>query len=122
MVQLGALNSRMKDFYDIWLLMRQFNFEGHDVAEALKRTFMRRKMDLPLGDRLLVDEIYDKKSDRQTLWKAFLIKGGIDHAPEELATVAKDIDGFLVGPVEAARSGEPFRKHWQALGPWKRQV
>jgi hypothetical protein len=122
MVQLGALNSRMKDFYDIWLLMRQFNFKGADVVEALKRTFMRRRMDLPQGDRLLVDEIYDEKSDRQTLWKAFLKKGGIEHAPGKLATVAKDIDGFLAGPVAAARSGEPFRKYWQALGPWKRQA
>ena len=28
MVKLGVLNSRMKDFYDIWLLSRRFDFEG----------------------------------------------------------------------------------------------
>jgi hypothetical protein len=28
MVKLGTLNSRMKDFYDIWLLSRQFDFDG----------------------------------------------------------------------------------------------
>ena len=34
-----------KDFYDIWLMMRQFNFSGLDLAEALKRTFGHRKTD-----------------------------------------------------------------------------
>ncbi|NQT29965.1 MAG: nucleotidyl transferase AbiEii/AbiGii toxin family protein, partial [Candidatus Saganbacteria bacterium] len=37
MVKLGLLNSRMKDFYDIWLMMRQFNFDGLKLVEALKR-------------------------------------------------------------------------------------
>ena len=32
MVKLGALNSRMKDFYDIWLLSRQFDFDGPTLA------------------------------------------------------------------------------------------
>lgn len=58
MVQLGALNSRMKDFYDIWLLMRQFNFKGEYLTEALKRTFAHRKIDVPSGPRLLADDIY----------------------------------------------------------------
>ena len=67
MVQLGALNSRMKDFYDLWLLMRRFDFQGQILTEALKRTFEHRKIDLPQGSRLLADEIYDEHSDRQTL-------------------------------------------------------
>ena len=37
MVKLGLLNSRMKDFYDIWLMMRQFDFDGLKLVEALKR-------------------------------------------------------------------------------------
>jgi hypothetical protein len=51
MVQLGLLNSRMKDFYDIWLMMRQFDFEGPELAEALKRTFAHRKTSFPSGRR-----------------------------------------------------------------------
>ncbi|MBW2593251.1 MAG: nucleotidyl transferase AbiEii/AbiGii toxin family protein [Deltaproteobacteria bacterium] len=34
MVKLGMLNSRMKDFYDIWLLSRQFDFDGAKLAAA----------------------------------------------------------------------------------------
>ncbi|MBF0489843.1 MAG: nucleotidyl transferase AbiEii/AbiGii toxin family protein [Candidatus Omnitrophica bacterium] len=122
MVQLGALNSRMKDFYDVWLLMRQFYFKGPNLTEALKRTFEHRKIELPQGQRLLVDEIYDEKSDRQTLWKAFLKKSGIEHAPEKLVVVAKEIEGFLRGPVEAVKAGIVFHDQWQAPGPWKAGV
>ena len=42
-VKLGLLNSRMKDFYDIWLLSRQFNFDGPTLATAVSRTFVNRK-------------------------------------------------------------------------------
>ena len=35
MVHLGTINSRMKDFYDIWLLSRQFDFDGLCLVEAI---------------------------------------------------------------------------------------
>jgi len=39
MAKLGILNSRMKDFYDIWMLSRQYDFEGTSLAEAIRQTF-----------------------------------------------------------------------------------
>jgi hypothetical protein len=42
MVKLGALNSRMKDFYDLWALSRQFDFDGVTPTEAVRLTFERR--------------------------------------------------------------------------------
>ncbi len=42
MVFLGTVNSRMKDFYDIWLLARQFAFSGTDLAAAIVMTFENR--------------------------------------------------------------------------------
>ena len=47
MARLGVLNSRMKDFYDIWLLSRQFDFNGTDLADAVRLTFERRSTALP---------------------------------------------------------------------------
>jgi len=47
MVKLGMLNSRMKDFYDIWLLSRQFDFDGPRLTEAIRLTFERRGTELP---------------------------------------------------------------------------
>lgn len=42
MIKLGLLNSRMKDFFDIWLLSRQFDFDGATLAEAIRKTFSNR--------------------------------------------------------------------------------
>ncbi len=119
MVKLGLLNSRMKDFYDIWLMMRQFKFIGQKLVEALKKTFKHRKTPLPEKSPLFAEEIYDEKSDRQTLWKAFLAKGEIQHAPEKLSIVAYDIEAFLIQPIQTIVKREKLNKVWEASGKWK---
>lgn len=121
MVKLGLLNSRMKDFYDIWLIMRQFNFNGVSFTEALKRTFRHRKTPLPEHKPLFAEEIYDEKSDRQTLWKAFLKKGDIKHAPEKLRITAREIEEFLIKPLDAIKKEQEFNEEWKASGAWKWQ-
>jgi len=118
MVKLGLLNSRMKDFYDIWLMMRRFDFDGLKLSEALKRTFTHRKTLLPKDRPLFAEEIYDDKSDRQMLWSAFLRKGNIKHAREKLSTTARDIEEFLDKPLNAIKKKQKFDKKWRASGPW----
>ncbi|MFH1221423.1 MAG: nucleotidyl transferase AbiEii/AbiGii toxin family protein [Candidatus Eisenbacteria bacterium] len=48
MVNLGIFNSRMKDFFDIWLLSQQFGFSGEILASAISRTFETRGTDISL--------------------------------------------------------------------------
>lgn len=118
-VKLGLLNSRMKDFFDIWLMMRQFDFDGLNLTEALKRTFEHRKTELPQKRPLFAEEIYDYKSDRQILWTAFLRKNDIKHAPNTLSATAKAIEKFLIKPLDAIHRGLEFKKTWKASGTWK---
>ena len=47
MVTLGAINSRMKDFYDLWLLARKFSFDGASLSEAIRNTFAHRATRIP---------------------------------------------------------------------------
>ena len=119
MIKLGLLNSRMKDFYDIWIIMRQFDFDGLRLVESLKRTFKHRKTSLPQRKPLFAEEIYDEKSDRQTLWKTFLKKGDIKHAPDKLRFTAKAIEEFLIKPLDAIKMEQKFSKKWEAPGSWK---
>ena len=42
MVVLGTINGRMKDFYDIWLLAQNFDFDGKQLAQAIDATFDAR--------------------------------------------------------------------------------
>jgi len=119
MVKLGLLNSRMKDFYDLWLMTQRFDFKGSNLTGALKKTFNHRKTPLPEKKPLFAEEIYDGNSDRQMLWKAFLTKGQIKRVPEKLNTAAKVIEKFLIKSLEAIAKGEKFDKVWKAPGPWR---
>ena len=73
-VSLGTLNSRMKDFYDIWFRARTFPFQAEDLSAALRVTFERRKTRLDTdGLRILLDELSGDVAKR-TQWRAFLGK------------------------------------------------
>ena len=47
LVALGLANSRMKDFYDLWLLARSFEFNGQGLCDAIQATFRRRRTQVP---------------------------------------------------------------------------
>ena len=47
MVALGRANSRMKDFYDIWILTKTFNFAPDRLARAIAATFSVGKPPFP---------------------------------------------------------------------------
>lgn len=119
MIKLGLLNSRMKDFYDIWLMTRRFEFKGANIARAIKKTFNNRRTDMPNKKPLFADEIYDEESDRQMLWSAFLKKTDIQHAPKTLSAVAKEIERFLIQPLIALNNNSSFDKIWKQDKGWQ---
>lgn len=89
-----------------------------DVCKVPVVSDSHRKTSLPEDKPLFAEEIYDEKSDRQMLWKAFLQRSDIKHAPENLRTTARDIEKFLIKPLDAINKGQGFNKEWKALGPW----
>jgi predicted nucleotidyltransferase component of viral defense system len=114
-VKLGSMNSRMKDFYDIWLLSRQFDFEGNKLAEAIRLTFERRGTKMPLKvEAFSVPFIKDK----QTHWIAFYKRLQQDRVPTSFEEIVASVDRFLSPIVEALSSGEPRPEKWTAPGPW----
>ena len=52
MVKLGVANSRMKDFYDPWVLAQRFEFESGTLAAAIQSTFKTRRTTLPRSSPL----------------------------------------------------------------------
>jgi len=47
MVKLAMVNSRMKDFYDVYTLSINHNFQGNRLKKAIESTFKRRKTSIP---------------------------------------------------------------------------
>jgi predicted nucleotidyltransferase component of viral defense system len=74
MVMLGRANSRMKDFYDIWLLSRTFEFKDDKLSRAISATFARRKTDIPseLPDALTTDFVNDRQKIQQ--WNSYAFR------------------------------------------------
>ena len=114
-VKLGILNSRMKDFYDIWLLSRQFDFDGSELAEAMRLTFERRGTALPPEIEAFTQPFIESK---QTQWTAFRNRLQQDHVPAALGDVVTSMAKFLSPIVAAVSAGQPVPNHWTAPGPW----
>ena len=75
MVMLGIANSRMKDFFDLWVLARSFAFAGPVLADAIRATFARRKTPVPAAPPLALTSEFGTDKAKVTQWKAFLKKG-----------------------------------------------
>jgi predicted nucleotidyltransferase component of viral defense system len=118
-VQLGLVNSRMKDFYDLWVLMRVFEFDGALLKEAITATFNRRRTQLPVVIPQGLTVQFSEDSQKQAQWAAFLRR---THAKMpsglEFKVVVEEISAFLVPPLLAAGKSETFFLKWQKAGPW----
>ena len=91
LVSLGLANTRMKDFYDLWLISRTFGFEGAGLAKAIRRTFERRRTNLPLEVPTGLSDTFAREKAGQ--WRAFLRRERLASAPDAFDEL---IDGLRV--------------------------
>ena len=94
MVALGRANSRMKDFYDIWILTKTFDFAPDRLARAVAATFARRQTTVPTDRPDALTPAFAEDPLKQRQWAAFA--SDIDHAPRQLALVVDDLAPFLM--------------------------
>jgi hypothetical protein len=117
MVFLEEINSRLKDFYDIWLLATHFEFNGLTLSEAIDRTFRQRRTVLDLNP-VAFDNSFTENSQKQTQWAKFVTRHKFEAAPATLAEAVSLIATFLQPPVQALLKGEHFDQQWVPGGPW----
>ena len=118
MTKLGLLNSRMKDFYDLWILSQRFDFDGATLAAAIQKTFAARKT-VVLSQPTALTPAFGSDESKQTQWQGFLKKSKLDGAPTILQAVIDDLASFL-GPVaRSVESHSAFDQRWTASGPWR---
>lgn len=117
MVKLGTLNSRMKDFYDIWLMARMFDFKGQDLVSAIQKTFKKRKTDIVAHPQVF-DATFCRDKSKQAQWKVFLVKSKLTNAPEDFCSVVANIEKFLRPVLETITIGKALKKKWNASDNW----
>jgi hypothetical protein len=101
MVMLGRANSRMKDFYDVWLLSRTYEFKGESLPRAIAATFSRRKTLIPEEVPDALTRVFADDPAKQQQWTSFA--EAIDAEPVSLAQVVGDLAEFLMLHARAAR-------------------
>jgi hypothetical protein len=103
MVVLGRANSRMKDFYDIWVLKRLFKFKDDALGRAIAATFARRNTEIPAQRPDALSRAFAEDPLKQRQWEAFSQDVTIK-PPGLLANVLDELTDFLMPAATQARA------------------
>jgi hypothetical protein len=113
---LGIANSRMKDYFDLWILAQHTDFDGDTLRQAIKATFDRRKTalagEVPFG----LTDAFAQDAQKQLQWQAFLIKNRLEALA--LNDVIAALDAFMRPVIKTAHANTVFSARWHAGGPW----
>jgi len=114
MIKLGELNSRMKDFFDIWSLATNQAFDGDMLSEAIAQTFRRRGTVMD-ANAVCFEDTFGNSETKQTQWRGFLKRTQLaESAPALFVDVWRDVMAFL-RPMISPSAGAA---HWLPGGPW----
>lgn len=86
---LGLANTRMKDYFDLWVLLQDDSLDPSEVHRAIEATFERRQMDMPATLPVGLTDTFAADTSKQTQWRAFLKKNQL--APIALADVVQKL-------------------------------
>ena len=117
MVYLRTLNSRMKEFYGVWLLARQFAFDGAVLAKAIAATFAIRETAIDVEPIAFTPE-FTEQASTLAQWTAFRKKLPNTDCRETCAEVVPFLTQFLLPITRACAAGESIDQRWPPGGPW----
>lgn len=90
---LGMTNSRLKDYFDLSVLLERETLDTDLLAQAIKATFERRVMSVPAAVPIGLTDEFAHDSSRQSLWLAFLKKNELP--PEPLPAIVDRLRSAL---------------------------
>lgn len=122
MVVLGAVNSRLKDVFDVAVISGHLPFHGPDLVAAIVATFERRKTALPGRLPTVLEERFSRDPGRLSQWSAFLRRIRLSPDDHDFGSEAAKVRAFVGPALKAARlaaSGTlPWPYSWPPGGPW----
>ncbi len=119
MVVLGSVNSRFKDFYDLYVLSGLFPFSGETLTQAIAATFERRKTAIPDALPVALAPAFYADEDRAAQWRVYLQRNGLPGAPADFALVGERLRFFLGEPFRVLIEVATFPMNWKPEGPWQ---
>ena len=117
LVHLGMANSRMKDFYDLAILARDFDFDGPLLLQAIRATFERRKTPIPTATPVALTAAFAEDSTKESQWTGFVRKSGVRDAANLAETIAA-VRAFVEAPLTAAAEATSTLGKWRSGERW----
>lgn len=111
MVVLGLTNTRIKDYYDVWLLSQSFEFDETQLGRAIAATFERRGTDIPKETPDALTAAFGENEAKQRQWEAFVrdvsVKPGpLQDAIETIAEFLMPAAGIAASAGSEAKTGQ----------------
>jgi predicted nucleotidyltransferase component of viral defense system len=116
MVALGAANSRMKDFYDVWICSQHLDFNADTLLKAIDATFKNRQTPAPTEEFEALTTKFVEAHRIQ--WNAFVKKMGEDDLVDAFGKVVADLKLFALPALQAVAREEKFAQQWKAGTEW----
>jgi predicted nucleotidyltransferase component of viral defense system len=97
---LGITNSRVKDYYDIWMLSRRYEFDPAVLGSAIRATFQRRGTPLPVQPPVGLTAAYASDPGHQSQWRAFVTRNlQQPELQERFSQVVSEVAKFVMQAV-----------------------
>jgi hypothetical protein len=116
-VSRGLTNSRLRDYYDLWLLPTLHTYEGAGVAAAVEATFRHRGTAIPAEVPSGLANAFFGTPANQAAWRSFLANRRVE-APSDLSDVCEAIVTFMMPVAVAAAGGSPYSSTWDPSSGW----
>ena len=81
LVSLGMANTRLKDYFDLWVLAKHIPFDSRILKQAITATFLRRGTLVPAELPLGLSDAFAQDSIKSAQWNAFLRKNKLQAPP-----------------------------------------
>lgn len=117
MVKLGIGNSRMKDFWDVQFLVRNFDFDGALLQKAIRATFAARATVFPQTLPVALTDAFVENAAVAADWKGFIRRGKITN-DTDFREVIESLRSFFAPLVEAESRKADFERHWTFQTGW----
>lgn len=121
LVERDMANSRMKDFFDLRYMAKEFEFDGTILSKAIQATFKRRKTDLPDTLPTALSEKFTEDAMKRTQWEAFRRRSRLGDLNVTLSQVAVEIWSFVQPVTDSLRGGKSLDMTWPPGGPWRKR-
>ena len=119
MVKLGLGNGRMKDFWDVHYLIKEFEFEGALLQKAIRNTFANRQTELPKRLPTALTDDFVANALKISLWNAFINRNKIK-VEADFALVISSLKDFFTPVIEAESQNAFLTQNWRPQKDWQK--